>query len=103
MPPTTYQLVSVSNPYCEQTYTECGCLDCGGGGSGPYCNCDDPDCGDPECDLFRRAPKRGQPNGDTENLLIRRKAAQLERNVFAADHRIELTIAEPSIPAPAKP
>lgn len=25
--------VQATNPYCEQTYTECGCLDCGDGGA----------------------------------------------------------------------
>jgi hypothetical protein len=105
--PTCPTCPSVSGYVVEETNPECtdgGDGGDGGPGNGPYCNCDDPDCGDPECGLFRHAPKRGQPSGDNENLPIRMKAAQLERNIFAADHRIELTIAEPrSISAPPKP
>jgi len=84
-PSTTYQLVSVSNPYCEQTYTECGCLDCGGGGGGGQdCSCDGtpPVCPPEECDLIEQAPKSGKPSVEGRN------AARVERNIVAADHRL---------------
>jgi hypothetical protein len=92
-PNVTGYIVEISNPLCY-----------GDGGGGPYCNCDDPECGDEECGLFRHAPKGGSPTGNGEEIQMRRRAAQVERDIFAADHRIELTIAgEPSAAVPAKP
>jgi hypothetical protein len=47
-PGTTYQTIAVSNPYCEQTYTTCGCVGdgCvgGGGGGGQCCPADGGPC-----------------------------------------------------------
>ncbi len=56
-------------------------IDNGGDGGGGLCNCGDPGC---YCGDFRQAPK----SGTSAPSAMSRKAAQVERNIVAADHRL---------------